>query len=34
MVHWNNEVQVIIDEITAPSVGKRAAAIYCGKSAE
>jgi hypothetical protein len=32
--HWNNEVQVIIDEITAPSVGERAAAIYSGKSAE
>jgi hypothetical protein len=32
--HWNNEVQVNMNEITAPPVGGRAAAIYSGKSAE
>jgi hypothetical protein len=32
--HWNNEGQVIIDEMTAPSVGERAVVIYCGKSTE
>jgi hypothetical protein len=32
--HWNNEVQVNIDEITACSVGEGAAAIYSSKSAE
>jgi hypothetical protein len=32
--HWNNDVQVIIDEITPSSGGEGAAAIYSGKSAE